>query len=383
MKRREIQDVHTGQTRTRPVGLLSMMMLALVLAVSACGSSADGELSLSQSDNTSESSEADSTEQESTYPSSDDEVEDSSVADDASDPSGVATDADSGVDLGVFFDGALVGDATTEDCTLSGGAETSCYRFTVSGFPSSYDVGPFCPSTITDDADAGGIWFDGKGVYDLDGEFIANLADLYDDDNWQMYDDNGDVFVTETAEEFDDAARPDVDPELKNHCVEGRLEWLENSEPVTSEVVIPIVPVAAESAAISRGNQGVTLDGVTIAASAPVEAILGAYTIAAFDDCGAHFNPFEGYHMHGAVGCSEIDEVADGETPMFGYALDGFPIHSPYEQGTAPANLDECNGHSTEGIGYHYHANNAANNQVLECLVGQYIAGDERGGPRG
>ena len=120
---------------------------------------------------------------------------------------------------------------------------------------------------------------------------------------------------------------------------------------------------------------------MVIAASAPVDAILGVYTIAAFDDCGAHFNPFEGYHMHGAVGCSEIGDTVDGETPMFGYAMDGYPVHSPLDEADVEAaGLDECNGHTTDEAGYHYHANSAAENQVIECLMGQTVAGNEGGG---
>lgn len=307
------------------------------------------------------------------------------------DDGGIVAESDAGlvssngVDIELFFDGALAEDVTTEGCTLSGGAETTCYRITVAGYPASHDIGPFCPTTITDSV--GGLWWDGTEVYDLDGAFIERLPEVYGDDNWRMYDEDGNVFVTETAEEFEGAARPDVDPSLQNHCVEGRLEWLENGEPITTTVLIPVEPVAAAAAAAPQGNQGVTLDGVVIAESAPVDAILGAYTIAAFDDCGAHFNPFEGYHLHGAVGCSELDEdVAEGETAMFGYALDGYPIRSPYELGEEPADLDECNGHTTAAGGYHYHANNAAENQVVDCLIGQTVAGTEDvrdGGPGG
>ena len=112
--------------------------------------------------------------------------------------------------------------STTEDCTLSGGTETTCYRITVAGYPASHDVGPFCPDTITDTADAGGIWFDGDGVYDLDGEFFVDLPTLYGDDNWQMYDEDGNILVTETAEEFEAAARPDVDPDLREPLRRGR-----------------------------------------------------------------------------------------------------------------------------------------------------------------
>ena len=228
-----------------------------------------------------------------------------------------------GLDTSLFLDGALTEEPTTEDCTLSGGAETTCYRITVAGYPVDHEVGPFCPATITDGADAGGIWFDGDNLYDLDGSFIEGLAETYGDDGWKMYDDEGNVLVTETQEQFEAAARPDVDPDLENHCVQGKLEWLDDGEPITSEVLIPTTPVAADEAASAQAILGVTLDGVRIDASAPVDAILGAYTIAAFDDCGGHFNPVEGYHLHGAVGCSEVGEALDGETAQFGYALDG------------------------------------------------------------
>ena len=292
--------------------------------------------------------------------------------------------ASAGVDTALFLDGALASEPTTEDCTLSGGAETTCYSITVAGYPVDEEVGPFCPETITDTADDGGLWFDGDNVYDLDGAFIEDLATTYGDDGWKMYDDDGKVLVTETQEEFEAAARPDVDPDLVNHCVEGQLEWLENGEPIETTVLIPTTPVAADSSAETRGNLGVALDGVIIAASAPVDAILSAYTIAAFDDCGGHFNPFEGYHMHGATGCSEVGDAADGDTAMFGYALDGYAVHSPFADGEAPDDLDACNGHTTDEAGYHYHANSAAENQVISCMVGQTAQSeDAAGGPAG
>ena len=81
--------------------------------------------------------------------------------------------------------------------------------------------------------------------------------------------------------------------------------------------------------------------------------------------------PFDGYHLHGARGCSEVGEAVDGETPIFAYALDGYPIHSPLDaESEAAAELDECNGHTTEEYGYHYHANSAEENGVLSCFMG-------------
>ncbi|MGB1287622.1 MAG: YHYH protein, partial [Aggregatilineales bacterium] len=282
-----------------------------------------------------------------------------------------------GLDIDLFFEGALAEEPEIVDCTLSDGTETSCYEITVVGYPADYDAGPFCPETTSDTAEAGGIWFDGNDVYDIDGDFILGLVDLYDDENWQLYDEDGNVNITDTEEAFDAAARPDVDPEYQNHCVEGRLEWLENGEPIPTTVLIPTTPVVGDDITQSNGNRGITLNGVVIAASAPVDAILSAYTIAAFDDCGGHFNPFDGYHLHGAVGCSEAGEAIDGETPIFAYALDGFPIHSPLDEEAAQAaDLDECGGHTTEELRYHYHANAAEENNVLTCFTGLIVASD-------
>jgi hypothetical protein len=34
--------------------------------------------------------------------------------------------------------------------------------------------------------------------------------------------------------------------------------------------------------------------------------LISAYTISAFDDCGGHINPFDGYHLHGARGTPQL-----------------------------------------------------------------------------
>ncbi len=283
------------------------------------------------------------------------------------------------VDLTLFLDGALVNEPTIVDCTLSDGTETTCYEITIAGTPANHDIGPFCPETTETDAADAGIWFDGNGVYDVDGAFILGLAELYSDDFWKLYDDDGNVNITETADEFDLAARPNVDPSLYNHCVAGQVAWLDGGEPVQMTVTIPTSPAMA--ATTSRGgNWGVTLNGVIMAAAAPVDAILGAYTIAVFDDCGGHINPVDGYHLHGARGCSEVGEAAEGSTPMFAIAMDGFPIHSPLSpEDAAAADLDECNGRFTKELGYHYYANPAEENSILTCFKGLTVAGQDGG----
>lgn len=285
-----------------------------------------------------------------------------------------------GLDVSLFFEGALAEEVTIHDCTLSDGTETTCYEITIAGYPADYDVGPFCPETTSTTAEDSGIWFDGNDVYDVDGNFILNLADLYNDSNWKLYDDDGNVNITDTVEAFEAAARPDVDPAYQNHCVAGRMEWLENGEPVQTTVMIPTTPVASDSPSYTNGNRGITLNGVVIANSAPVDAILSAYTIAVFDDCGGHINPFDGYHLHGAVGCSEVGEAVDGETPIFAYALDGYAIHSPLaEEYVDEIELDECGGHETEEDGYHYHANSAEENAILTCFMGLTVQANGQG----
>ncbi len=337
------------------------LSVAAALCLAACGGS-----DASESDDASSTDDAIAT-------TSDAEAQEQPQADDASlkvDDS-MSTSPD-GINLASFFDGAIVNDPATVNCTLASGVDTDCYEITIAGYPTDVEIGPFCPASTSDTAEQGGIWLDGESIYDLDGQFILDLPEIYEDENWHLHDDEGNVHVTDTQEAFEAAARPDVDPEFQNHCVEGRIEWLDGGEPISTTVEIPAVPVAAATPTQIRGNVGITLNGVIIAAQAPVDAILGAYTIAAFDDCGGHINPNDGYHLHGATGCSQASDPGDGDTPAFAYALDGYAIHSPLAaDDAAVADLDECNGHLTEASGYHYHANQPELNGVLTCLMGE------------
>jgi hypothetical protein len=216
---------------------------------------------------------------------------------------------------------------------------------------------------------------DGSKIYDADGAFILDLATIYGDAKWKLYDDSGKVNVTDTKEAFQGAARPDVDEAYKYHCVEGAYEWTQTGEPVPISMLVPKTPVLATSAATSQGTDlGVTLNGLVIAPSAPVDAILSAYTIAAFDDCGGHFNPGEGYHLHAYTACEGTKygnsiEDPDAETSIIGYALDGVAVFAPLASNTTIA-LDECNGRTTDQDGYHYYAQSAEKNRVIKCFKG-------------
>ena len=289
--------------------------------------------------------------------------------------------SDSASDLGApgvvatnFLEGSLTKEITTEDCTLSNGDETVCYRIEVTGSPVDTKIGPFCPETTSSSAEEAGIWLDGEKIYNADGQFILDLSTIYKDVKWKLYDDSGKVAITDTKEAFQGAARPDVQEAYKYHCVEGTWEWTETTKPVPTSILVPVKPVSASSSSSPRGNLGVTINGLVISASAPVDAILGAYTIAAFDDCGGHINPIAGYHLHAYTGCDGVEydshiDNPDAETKIIGYAMDGVAVFAPLSS-KSTIKLDECNGRTTAKDGYHYYAQSAEKNLVVKCVKG-------------
>jgi len=292
-----------------------------------------------------------------------------------------------------FKDGALSQPIAEEACTLTDGTETTCYRVIVTGTPVDTVIGPFCPETTSSSAANSGIWLDGSNVYDADGQFILDLSTIYGDAQWRLYDESGKVNVTDSKESFQGAARPDVLDAYKYHCVEGRFEWTNTGAAVPISILVPVTPVKASSPVSTQGaDLGVTINGLVIAPSAPVQAILKAYTIAAFDDCGGHFNPIEGYHLHAFTDCkgisydASIDE-ANAETRLIGYALDGVAVFAPLAHDST-IQLDECNGRTTEKDGYHYYAQAPELNQVVKCYMGllavdptSQLQGPPGGGP--
>jgi hypothetical protein len=267
------------------------------------------------------------------------------------------------------------------DCTLSNGDSTSCYEITVSGFPSDRtELGPFCPTTLTTAAEDAGKWFDDGVLYDLTGDFISSLDTFYGDDNWLLYDETtSEVKITDTQTSCEAAARPDVADEYNNYCVQCDIDYYSEEEGggVSSTYLIPVTPVLRSSSdSIGNDGVGVAFNGVNLAAAAPTDAILSAYTIAAFDDCIGHVNPFEGYHYHGANHgdgtCPAIEYETDGHAGAFAYALDGFAIYSMLdESGEEESDLDTCRGHTDETRGYHYHSAGPGENTFIGCFSGE------------
>ena len=354
-------------TKARP-RILWILLLTAVLAIAGCGESTP------------------------TATADDDSAAIDDGAADAGDTAGDSTTVDieaagPGVDTALFYDGAIVGEPTIGECTLADGSLSQCYTITVAGTPANHDIGPFCPTSIRDGADAGGVWLDGEQYFEIDGAFFTELAEIYGDDAWNnIYNDDGSVNVIDSAEAFAVAARPDITEEYYYHCIDGKIEWLDGGEPFQATVQIPVTPVMAEAPTEFErlhNDLGITLNGLLLSGTADMDAILASYTIAAFDDCGGHINPALGYHVHGTAGCSDVGEAADGETAPFAYALDGFTVHAPYDDADA-VDLDECNGHTSDEYGYHYHAAPLEDNATLVCFNGLTVmdeGGAGGGGP--
>ncbi len=131
----------------------------------------------------------------------------------------------------------------------------------------------------------------------------------------------------------------------------------------------------------NRGGSGVAANGVRLDGPAPVDAILGAHTIAPFDDCGGHVNLHVGYHYHAVTDClsgapttlrSANSEVVEAHGGQIGIAMDGYAIFAHLlADGRVPEGLDECHGHEAEGLPYHYHVGSAGPNQALGCLAAE------------
>lgn len=273
----------------------------------------------------------------------------------------------------LFDPAALIEAPRLVDCTLSEGTQTQCLSLTLKPEPAAFEIGPWCPRNISDGPDMAGIWLDDGKVYDADGSFIQNLPDFYGDDVWQMFDpETGKINVTDNKIACEAAARPDVDPAYQNHCVECQISFLDDG--ISQTYVIPLTPSPALHARprVDHGGVGVSFSGARLDASAPLEDILSAHTLAPFDDCGGHVNPHVGYHIHAVTDClKEVDTIA-GHAAMIGLAMDGYAIHERLNaDGREPDDLDACRGHSVSGIGYHYHVNTAGSNAIIGCHTGQ------------
>ncbi|MFW8591125.1 YHYH protein [Glaciecola sp. 2405UD65-10] len=291
-----------------------------------------------------------------------------------------------GLDLSMFVEGAFSKTPEIVNCTTDAGTKTKCYKLTTTGAPAQRQPGPFCPRTTSDGADKGGAWFSKEGsgdLVDITGEFIMKLDEYYDDEKWMVYDvQTNKVRYTATKEACLGAAKPDVEEQYMQNCIECELDYLDDDFSVT--YLIPVTPIPAVETGRVR-TAGISLDGSELSGPAPIDAILGAYTIAAFDDCGGHINVHQAYHYHSSTGCTnKADKFDDGHAPLIGYAIDGYAIYAMKDaSGNESEDLDNCRGSSDASRGYHYHAASPSENIFIGCLHGETVRpiNGHKGGP--
>lgn len=274
------------------------------------------------------------------------------------------------VDPSLFIAAGLTQSITKETRTLSNGSSVECYKIVTNNTPTDHAIGPWCPTNIADDASKGGVWFEGGKLYDVDGAFVKNLATFYKDAVWKLYNTDGSIKVTNTKAACEAAARPDVDPAYINYCVECQPSYVSG---IKKTYYIPVKPVKLSSPAAINGMGivGVAFNGVNFDPPAPTQAILGAHTLAPFDDAGGHVNTHAGYHYHAATGKSKKVTQADGHAAMIGYAMDGYGLYENLDaSGKAATDLDASGGHYDKTRGYHYHVADAGSNSFIKSFRG-------------
>ena len=121
---------------------------------------------------------------------------------------------------------------------------------------------------------------------------------------------------------------------------------------------LPLQPVPAASPAMIRGRFlrgaiALAANGVPIFNPQNNRGEI-ALEIGELDEWGGHCGRADDYHYH--VAPLHLQEKLGPGQPV-AVALDGYPVYGLTEpDGSTPKDLDECHGHETAGLGYHYHA---------------------------
>ena len=189
-------------------------------------------------------------------------------------------------------------------------------------------------------------------------------------------------------------SRTEAPPGTEIRCVEcephaSSQTWLIPKTPVAQKT-----PVEGDKGWQLAGGYGLALDGVPISHEPPPKRS----PVPAVDACGGHSGPDSDYHYHYIptsadkknAECLVQDRSGGGHSSLFGYAMDGYPMHGRYEDGARPRDLDECGGHIGKTPNeskpvYHYHARGAVdadhgNDRIykpfIQCFRGAIASSD-------
>jgi len=155
---------------------------------------------------------------------------------------------------------------------------------------------------------------------------------------------------------------------LPNHAT-AEYPNIQNPNPILTQDFtfrLPLEPrPGPEITTLPMGPIGMAINGVTFFNPFEVGGMnaVEGYSEVWLDACCGHPQNNGIYHYHKYPTCvrSPFVDSGDGHSPLIGFAWDGYPIYGPFdEDGLAKSikgsgALDECNGHSDQTRGYHYH----------------------------
>ncbi len=122
---------------------------------------------------------------------------------------------------------------------------------------------------------------------------------------------------------------------------------------------IPLEPVVAKNPLSAkshffRGAIALAANGVPIFNPIKNDGRTDTLLAGELDEFGGHCGRADDYHYH--IAPTHLQEIVGRDKPV-AYALDGYAIYGYVESdGSKVEGLDSFNGHSTPGLGYHYHA---------------------------
>ncbi len=122
---------------------------------------------------------------------------------------------------------------------------------------------------------------------------------------------------------------------------------------------IPLEPVVAKNPLSAkshffRGAIALAANGVPIFNPIKNDGRTDTLLAGELDEFGGHCGRADDYHYH--IAPTHLQEIVGKDKPV-AYALDGYAIYGYTEpDGSKVEGLDQFNGHTTPGLGYHYHA---------------------------
>ena len=122
---------------------------------------------------------------------------------------------------------------------------------------------------------------------------------------------------------------------------------------------IPLDPVVAKNPLSAkshffRGAIALAANGVPIFNPIKNDGRTDTLLAGELDEFGGHCGRADDYHYH--IAPTHLQDIVGKDKPV-AYALDGYPIYGFAEpDGSKVEGLDAFNGHTTPGLGYHYHA---------------------------